>query len=90
MKRSIRTTLAIATSGLALAACSSTTSSSKTPSLPKAGQASSMFAASSDCQAFVKANSGAKVMTTKDYVMVAGVGPSEAMYTKKQATAQKP
>jgi hypothetical protein len=90
MKHPLLPVLAVAVGGLALAACSSGASTSPSASMPMGGQASSMFAASSDCQAYVKANPAAKVTTTKDYVMVAGVGPSEAMYTRAQATAQKP
>lgn len=90
MKKPISHFIAVAVSGLALAACTSGTSTSPSTSMPMSGQNASSLVASSDCGPYLKANPDAKVTMTKDYVMVAGVGPSEPMYTKAQVTARNP
>jgi hypothetical protein len=54
------------------------------------GQGSSLLVASSDCASYLKSNPDAIVTTTKNYVMVAGRGPSETMYSREQITALKP
>ena len=96
MKRPISLVVVVAMSGIALSACASGTTTSPattTPppsSMPMSAQAPSSLDASSDCGTYIKDNPDAKVTTTKDYVMVASVGPSEAMCTSEQVTAQKP
>ncbi|MEI6701894.1 MAG: hypothetical protein WCL38_09080 [Actinomycetota bacterium] len=90
MKRTLFPILTIALGGLALSACSSSTSSTPSASKPVNGTAASKVAASSDCHAYAEANPLAKVVSTTDYVMVAGVGPNEAMYTHDQVMASKP
>jgi hypothetical protein len=85
MNRLLASALAIPVAGIALAACSSGSSTTPTTS---AG--STKFSASSECQAYVKANPSAQVTTTADYVMVAGMGASEAMYTPEHAASTHP
>jgi len=58
--------------------------------MPMSRQNSSSLVASSDCGPYIKANPFAKVTMTKDYVMVAGIGPNEPMYTSKQVTVKHP
>ncbi len=82
--------IAIAMCGVGLAACSSGTSSSPATSMPMSGQGTSLLVASSDCASYLKSNPDAIVTTTKNYVMVAGRGPSEPMYSREQITALKP
>jgi hypothetical protein len=85
MKRFLAPTLTAALAGITFAACSSGSSTAQTT-----GHSASKFSASSECQAYAKANPSAQVTTTADYVVVAGMGASEAMYTSEQATSMHP
>ncbi len=84
MKRFLNPALPAALAGITLAACSNGSLTVKN------GSSWSKVLASSECQAFAKANPSAQVTTTADYVVVAGMGASEAMYTPEQAASMHP
>ena len=85
MKKFLASALALPVAGIVLAACSSGSSTA-----PTTAAASTAVTASSDCDAYVKANPTAMVTTTADYVMVANMGASESMYTPEQAASMHP
>jgi len=90
MQRSIFPLIATTFAGFALAACSSSMSASSSTSVPSNAGAVPTLAASSDCHAYLAANRAAKLVTTSNYVMVSGVGPSEVMYSKAEVDSKKP
>ena len=85
MKSRTTSLIAAGAAAVLLAACSSNGTTSSSSSSPPV-----RLTASSDCGAYQMANPQTKATQTKDFVMVAGVGANESMYTKTEVAARMP
>jgi hypothetical protein len=85
MKMRMTSLVTVGAAGLLLAACSSNGTASSSTSSP-----SVRLTEASDCRSYQRANPETKATQTKDFVIVAGVGVSESMYTKTQVASTMP